>query len=58
MISDIAYDWGFSSNAHFSRAFKKYTGLSPREYRSLHSQGTQEAGKKTPLKPVLPREHL
>ncbi|CAH0645847.1 MULTISPECIES: helix-turn-helix domain-containing protein [Pseudomonas] len=58
LISDIAYDWGFSSNAHFSRAFKKYTGLSPREYRSLHSQGTQEAGKKTPLKPVLPREHL
>ena len=32
-IAEIAYSWGFSSNAHFSRAFKKNTGMTPREYR-------------------------
>ncbi|KPA95910.1 helix-turn-helix domain-containing protein [Pseudomonas asplenii] len=34
-ISDIAYSWGFSSNAHFSRVFKRHLGMSPREYRAL-----------------------
>jgi AraC-like DNA-binding protein len=33
-ISDIAYDWGFSSNAHFSRAFKRHTGMSPRDFKA------------------------
>lgn len=33
-VSDIAYSWGFSSNSHFSRAFKRHTGLSPRAFRS------------------------
>lgn len=28
---------GFSSQSHFSRVFRKYTGLSPREYREKHS---------------------
>ena len=28
---------GFSSQGHFSRVFRKYTGLSPREYREKHS---------------------
>ena len=27
---------GFSSQGHFSRVFRKYTGLSPREYREKH----------------------
>ena len=27
---------GFSSTAHFSRVFKKYAGLTPREYRDKH----------------------
>jgi len=27
---------GFSSTAHFSRVFKKYAGLTPREYRKKH----------------------
>lgn len=30
-ISQIAYRWGFNDAAHFSRAFRKRFGLSPRE---------------------------
>ena len=32
-ITDIAYECGFSSTRTFNRAFVKYTGISPREYR-------------------------
>lgn len=32
-ISEIAYDMGFQYPQHFSRLFKKATGLSPKEYR-------------------------
>lgn len=32
-ISDIAYAWGFNDQAHFSRAFRKHFGISPREVR-------------------------
>ena len=32
-ISDIAYTWGFNDQAHFSRAFRKHFGLSPRDLR-------------------------
>ena len=32
-ISDICFRWGFNGSAHFSRAFRKEYGLSPREYR-------------------------
>lgn len=33
-ISQIAYRWGFNDASHFSRSFRKYFGMSPREYRS------------------------
>lgn len=32
-ISQIAYSVGFSSQPHFSTAFKRFTGISPTEYR-------------------------
>ena len=33
-ITDIAFAWGFSDSAHFSRCFKKEFGVSPRAFRS------------------------
>jgi AraC-like DNA-binding protein len=32
-ISEIAYSWGFSNLAHFSRAFRQKFGMSPRQCR-------------------------
>ncbi|EGV33471.1 transcriptional regulator, AraC family [Thiorhodococcus drewsii AZ1] len=32
-ISDVAFTWGFNDQAHFSRAFRKHFGLSPRDAR-------------------------
>ena len=33
-ISQVAFSWGFSGPAHFSRSFRKRYGVSPIEYRS------------------------
>ena len=33
-LSDIAFSWGFSDAAHFSRAFRNYYGMSPKDCRS------------------------
>ena len=33
-ITEIAFDWGFSDSAHFSRCFKKEFGICPRMFRS------------------------
>jgi AraC-like DNA-binding protein len=33
-VTTIAYSWGFSDGAHFSRSFKVVHGMSPREYRA------------------------
>lgn len=35
-ISEIAYELGFKHPQHFSRIFKKNTGFTPNEYRSLN----------------------
>ena len=32
-ISDIAYQLGYNDTAHFTRAFKRWTGITPIEYR-------------------------
>lgn len=32
-VTDIGYDIGFSDTAYFSKVFKKYTDMSPKEYR-------------------------
>lgn len=34
-ITSIAYKWGFTDSAHFSRAFKKQYERSPKEYRAM-----------------------
>lgn len=36
-ISQIAYSVGFTSQPHFSTAFKRFTGFSPSEYRTNNS---------------------
>lgn len=33
-IADIAYDWGFSSESAFSRAFRRRFGMAPRDIRA------------------------
>jgi AraC-like DNA-binding protein len=35
-IAEIAYQWGFSDQAQFSRNFRNHFGLSPTEFRSRH----------------------
>lgn len=35
-IGEIAYGWGFSDVAHFSRAFKEKFDMTPRAYRKMH----------------------
>ena len=37
-ITSIAYKWGFTDSAHFSRSFKKQFDLSPKDFRSTHLQ--------------------
>ncbi|MGH8626752.1 MAG: AraC family transcriptional regulator [Gammaproteobacteria bacterium] len=48
-ISEIAYLLGFSETGNFSRAFKRWTGASPRDYRSqglggYESERTEQLG--------------
>lgn len=41
-MTDIAYELGFTDSAVFSRAFKNYYGISPREYRKEYSKNCKE----------------
>jgi AraC-like DNA-binding protein len=38
-VDNISEIIGFSEARSFTRAFRTWTGLSPRQYRTLHSQG-------------------
>ena len=37
-ISEIAFWFGFENQFHFSRVFKRYTGIAPIEYRKIYLQ--------------------
>lgn len=37
-ISEIAYRWGFNDSSHFSKAFRQRFGLTPSEWRRMHSK--------------------
>lgn len=41
-MTDIAYELGYTDSAVFSRAFKNYYGISPREYRKEYSKNCKE----------------
>lgn len=42
-MTDIAYELGYTDSAVFSRAFKNYYGVSPREYRKEYSKNCKES---------------
>jgi AraC-like DNA-binding protein len=41
-ISEIAYGWGFNDPAHFSKAFRKRYGVSPREVHGRNSSRSEK----------------
>ncbi|MBQ4523279.1 MAG: AraC family transcriptional regulator [Lachnospiraceae bacterium] len=41
-MTDIAYELGFTDSAVFSRSFKNYHGVSPKEYRQEYSKNCKE----------------
>ncbi len=42
-MTDIAYELGFTDSAIFSRAFRNYHGMSPREYRKEYSKNCKDS---------------
>jgi len=38
-ISDVCYDVGYNDPGNFTRAFRRWTGVSPRQHRQLHCIG-------------------
>lgn len=42
-MTDIAYELGLSDSAVFSRAFKNYYGVSPKEYRNEYSKNCKDS---------------
>jgi AraC-like DNA-binding protein len=41
-VAEIAYRWGFSSAAHFSRIYRQHYGLPPATQRTLHTPGSPD----------------
>ena len=48
-VTQVAYAVGFSSQPHFSTAFKRYTGFSPTEYRQRCLRGDVPPEPKNPI---------
>jgi AraC-like DNA-binding protein len=44
-ITEIAFSWGFSDSAHFSRSFRRQFGISPRIFRAQTGVKTWNYGK-------------
>jgi AraC-like DNA-binding protein len=44
-ITEIAFSWGFSDSAHFSRSFRKQFGICPRVFRAQTGLKTWECEK-------------
>ncbi|MBE6022578.1 MAG: AraC family transcriptional regulator [Cellulosilyticum sp.] len=42
-VTDIAYELGFTDSAIFSRGFKHYYGMTPREYRDTYSKNCKDS---------------
>ena len=42
-IAQVALSVGYSDQAHFTRAFKTMTGLTPQEFRRLNRPGMMDA---------------
>ena len=42
-MTDIAFELGFTDSAVFSRAFKNFFGMSPREYRQEYSKNCKDS---------------
>ncbi len=41
-ITEVAFSWGFSDSAHFSRCFRRRFGMSPREFRARSRRNAGE----------------
>lgn len=42
-MTDIAFELGFTDSAVFSRAFKNFFGMSPREYQQEYSKNCKDS---------------
>ncbi|NKN32475.1 helix-turn-helix domain-containing protein [Marichromatium bheemlicum] len=36
-LTEVAFSWGFTNSAHFSRVFRRHVGVAPREFREAAS---------------------
>jgi len=53
-VTEIAFSWGFCDSAHFSHAFKKRFGISPRAFRYQRGAGSwNEAPSETDIRGFL-----
>jgi AraC family transcriptional regulator, positive regulator of tynA and feaB len=54
-ITDIAFFWGFSDSAHFSRCFKRRFGVSPRLFRARSWSRPGTSDHREPVRGLLAR---